>query len=53
MNNYQRYARELANVICNLMNLMYKEKASTEFKEELISSLQEIKHKKGSWVIER
>ena len=53
MNKYQKYAKEIANLICKTMNLMYKEKASTEFKEELMSSLQEIKHKKGRWVIER
>ena len=51
MNNYQRYARELANAICNLMNLMYKKKASTDFKKELISSLNKIEHKNNRWVI--
>jgi len=51
MNKYQKHAREVANVICNMMNLMYKEKASTEFKEELISSLHGIERKNGKWIM--
>lgn len=51
MNKYRRHGREVAEVVCKVMNLMYKKKASSEFKEELISSLNRIEHKNGRWVI--
>lgn len=52
MNRYHQLAWQLARSICSLMNLMYKRKASGEFKEELIAELHKIKFKNNSWELE-
>lgn len=51
MNKYREVAKELAKVICDLMNLFYKEKEAENFRHELFLQLQEIKFGDGKWRI--
>lgn len=48
-NKYCKTARDLAKVVCNLMNLFYKKKEAGAFKIELLLSIKEIAFKGNRW----
>lgn len=48
-NKYRKAAIKLAAAICDLMNLLYKEKEAENFRHELFLQLQEIKFGDGKW----
>lgn len=51
MNKYRKFARRMAQTICDMMNLFYKKEAAGQFLEELLLSLDDIvfKDKENKW----
>lgn len=51
-NKYCEVARDLARVICDIMNLFYKKGGAGAFKLELILSIRDIKFNGKKWTLE-
>jgi len=49
MNKYRQAAWKVAGTVRDLMNLMYKSRASAEFRVELIAALRSLEYAKGRW----
>jgi len=49
-NKYHEAASKLVDAICDIMNLFYKEKEARAFRNELLSSIQNLGFNGERWV---